>query len=440
MISDRNINDPKRPCLTQAVRVVLSVLAVTILLGASTVCGATTDPVLTDSDCGKCHKQPAKDIATLGGAHKSEMGCLGCHVNHPPKGETVIPECAECHDSGESVHFALSNCAQCHSPHAPLIKTFTELGEVKTGCLSCHPQIGIAMQSIPSMHAAQDCSECHQAHGLAKGQFMNCLECHEGHSAEMGYTDCLSCHNPHQPTDYQWSSDTNTKLCSACHAEAVASLSTNGGAHASDISCSDCHQNHPPTSAGVIPACADCHAPGDNPHFKVENCTSCHNPHEPLEIDLSAVSPIKPVCLTCHAKPGLAMQKYPSAHAEMDCNECHQQHGEYQQCLECHSGHSDDMVYSDCLRCHQPHQPTHLEFAASGVDSKLCGSCHKGQLKQLSNNTSKHAGLQCIYCHKRTHKVILSCDNCHGQPHDSSIHQKFEDCSTCHKGPHNLRN
>lgn len=437
---DKNISDKKWQCLSQVARVLVSVLALSVVLGTATGWAAAAGTTLADSDCGKCHKQPAHDIATLGGKHKSDMGCLGCHIAHPPQGIAVIPECSECHDGGESVHFTLGKCAQCHSPHAPVITAFSALGEVKAGCLSCHPKIGDAMQAVPSKHAEQDCSECHQEHGLAKGQFMNCLECHEGHSADMQYQDCLSCHNPHQPTNYLWSSKTKAKLCSACHADEVAALNTNGEAHAADIACIDCHQNHPPASAGVIPVCADCHAPGDSPHFKVENCTSCHNPHEPLQMDLSKVSPIKPVCLTCHAEPGHAMKKYPSAHAEMDCNECHQKHGEFQQCLECHSGHSDDMVYQDCLRCHQPHQPTHLEFLPSGVESKLCGSCHKGQLKKLTANTSNHAKLQCIYCHKRTHKVILSCDNCHGQPHDSSIHQKFPECSTCHKGPHNLRN
>ena len=415
-------------------------MTLALSVGTTAWCASDEATTLVDSDCVKCHKDPAHQIAASGGAHKTEMGCLGCHVAHPPAGEAVIPECAECHDGSENPHFALADCSQCHSPHAPVIASFESLGEVKPACLTCHPAIGKAMTAIPSLHAEQDCSECHTEHGLAEGQFMNCLECHEGHSEEMKYQDCLSCHDPHQPTAYVWSDETNTKLCSACHADEVESLTTNGASHASEIHCSECHQRHPPATEDVIPSCADCHAPEDHAHYKLTDCRSCHNPHQPLEIDLSAVSPIKPVCLTCHTEPGQQMSKHPSAHADMDCNECHEQHGEYQKCLECHEGHSDDMSYDDCLRCHQPHQPSYLQFGANGVKSQLCGSCHTGQLEQLDENNSKHAKLQCVFCHKRTHKVILSCDNCHGEPHDSSIHGRFEECAKCHKGPHNLRN
>lgn len=419
----------------------ITILAVPLLLlSVCPVWSAIEEQPLTDGDCIKCHKQPTNEINALGGSHKTEMGCLGCHDNHPPMGEARIPECSECHSSEDAPHFALQNCDQCHSPHAPVITDFDSIGTVKTACLSCHEDIGAAMTEVPSLHAEQDCSECHSQHGTEKGQFMTCLECHEGHSEEMTYNDCLSCHNPHQPTAYIWDDNTRGALCSACHADEVSTLNAQGGAHASDITCQECHQRHPPAEKDVIPSCADCHDPDDSAHYKIDNCSACHNPHKPMDIDLSAVSPIKPVCLSCHTTPGVHMERHPSAHAEMDCNECHQQHGEYQECLECHSGHSDAMNYADCLRCHQPHEPTHLQFGVSGVKPKLCGSCHSGQHQQLKDNPSRHAELQCIYCHKRTHKVILSCDNCHGQPHDSSIHQQFSECSTCHKGPHNLRN
>lgn len=395
---------------------------------------------LTDSDCIKCHKQPVEQIITHGGKHNSELSCLECHSDHPPVGEALIPECSECHSDSDSDHFALENCSQCHLPHAPVINDFTTIGTVRTGCVSCHADIETAMNTVPSLHTEQDCSECHTQHGTDEGQFLTCLECHDGHSEEMTYQDCLSCHNPHQPTAYQWQGDPSANLCRACHSETVDMVINQGASHATELSCIECHQSHPPQTESVIPACAECHQADDSDHFKLDDCASCHNPHAPLDIDLSAVSPIKPVCVSCHAKPGKQLDQHPSAHTEMDCNECHQQHGEALECLECHSGHSDDMSYNDCLNCHQPHQPLQLQFGNSGVKQQLCGSCHRVQLTQLSNNTSLHAGLECIVCHKRTHKVILTCDNCHGEPHDSSIHQQFTNCSKCHKGPHNLRN
>lgn len=228
--------------------------------------------------------------------------------------------------------------------------------------------------------------------------------------------------------------------CIKCHRQPAEHINKRGGAHKTELDCFGCHVAHPPLGEAVIPECSECHDPDDSPHFKFDNCAACHNPHAPLEIDLSVVSPIKPVCLSCHMDPVRQMERYPSAHAEMDCNECHQRHGEFQECLECHSGHSTEMNYADCLRCHSPHAPGRLQFGSSGVKSKLCGSCHSDQFEQLTDNHTYHAELECVFCHKRTHKVILSCDNCHGQPHDSSMHQQFENCSKCHKSPHNLRN
>ncbi|MCD6526144.1 MAG: hypothetical protein J7K75_04025 [Desulfuromonas sp.] len=402
--------------------------------------GEVTPVPLDDADCIKCHRQPSLQIREHGGAHNTELGCLGCHEAHPPAGEAVIPECEQCHPADENTHFALSGCQDCHSPHAPVIPDFSELSDAKRACLSCHDSIATAMEQKPSLHAEQDCSECHQQHGTEPGQFLNCLECHEAHSPDMVYADCLGCHNPHQPTVYQWSDETPSKKCGACHTDQVDELANEGSAHASEIHCSECHSQHPPAESGVIPTCADCHDPSEHEHYKVENCTACHRPHAPLNINMDAVSPIKPVCTSCHEEPAKEMQHTPSAHAEMDCNECHQQHGEALSCLDCHDGHGDAMSYNDCLRCHQPHSPTRLQFAKSGVPTPLCGSCHDGQFEQLSTNTSRHAKLQCVFCHRRTHKVTLSCDNCHGEPHDSSIHQHFDDCGKCHKGPHNLRN
>ncbi|NOQ51010.1 MAG: hypothetical protein GQ578_02160 [Desulfuromonadaceae bacterium] len=427
------------PWMAKADRAIVFVTSILLLLIATPAWSAVGKRPLTDTDCVKCHRQPVEHINSRGGAHKTELGCFGCHVAHPPLGEALIPECSECHARDETPHFMLPECNRCHNPHAPVVVDFSALGETKPACLSCHEEVGESMAQLPSQHADQDCSECHNQHGVEEGQFMTCLECHEGHSEQMVYQDCLSCHDPHQPTVYAWNQDTPVSLCGACHAEEVENLRTQGGAHAEAIHCSECHQRHPPAAEGVIPACADCHDPGDSPHFKFDNCAACHNPHAPLEIDLS-VSPVKPVCLSCHTAPVRQMERHPSAHAEMDCNECHQQHGDFQECLECHSGHSTEMNYADCLRCHSPHAPDRLQFSSSGVKSELCGSCHHDQFAQLVDNRSLHAELECIFCHKRTHKAILTCDNCHGQPHDSSMHQQFEDCSKCHKGPHNLRN
>ncbi|MBN2645691.1 MAG: hypothetical protein JXR59_09495 [Desulfuromonadaceae bacterium] len=395
---------------------------------------------LTDSDCIKCHRAPSLQIRDNGGAHKTEIGCFDCHEGHPPAGKAVIPQCSNCHAPDDRHHFALANCQSCHAPHAPGITDLSVLPEAKPACLTCHDRIGQRMADKPSLHAEQNCIDCHQQHGLSAGQFSTCLDCHEAHQAGMSYQDCLGCHDPHQPTDYQWRDNTPSDWCAACHEEPVANLKKEGAAHASEIACIDCHQNHPPAQENVIPSCNDCHAKSDAEHYRVGNCSACHNPHKPLAIDMSSVSPVKPVCLSCHAGPGREMTAHTSAHTDMDCSECHAQHGEAMSCLDCHSGHNASMNYDDCLACHRPHSPTYLQLEQGKVKSTLCASCHKAPMASLSSNTTRHAKLDCVFCHRRTHKVILSCDNCHGEPHDSSIHQQFRDCSRCHQGPHDLRN
>lgn len=420
--------------------VLLSVLLLSSGQTPAWAAAEQTVPPLTDADCIKCHRQPARDIAERGGAHKTAIGCFDCHQSHPPAGKAVIPSCSDCHGPKDAAHFALQGCQDCHAPHAPGISDLSALPDATAACLTCHEAVGKDFKQHPSLHADQACTDCHSGHGLASGQFSPCLDCHEPHQEGMQQQDCTGCHAPHRPTAYAFSPSTPTRWCAACHEETVASLDAHGGAHKTAITCSDCHQNHPPAESGVIPACADCHAPGAAEHYRVDGCLRCHNPHEPLRIDMSAVSPVKPICLSCHAAPGREMHNWPSAHAEMDCNECHAEHGLASSCLDCHDGHSSDMAYADCLKCHQPHSPTALQFGQSGIAPQLCGSCHRQPLKELGATDTEHGNLECVFCHRRTHKVILSCDNCHGQPHDAGIHRQFSDCNHCHQGPHALRN
>lgn len=395
---------------------------------------------LEDSDCIKCHVEPAQQIAEKGGAHRTALGCFDCHEGHPPVETAVIPECSQCHVPSAHEHYALDNCTRCHAPHAPGVEPLSVVSEDVPGiCLTCHQDVGNALEELPSAHTHMSCTDCHLEHGSEEGQFMQCTECHEPHSEDMGYTDCIGCHAPHQPTDYRWGGSTPVNQCAACHTDEVENLERAGGAHADAVECVDCHANHPPAEDGVIPECAQCHAPDASEHYRVGQCAQCHDPHAPMEIQMDAVSPVKPVCLSCHAAPGKEMEQHPSMHAEMDCMECHAEHGEASSCLDCHEGHTDSMTYSECLKCHQPHSPSYIQYHKGGVEPELCGSCHADEFTQLEGNSSQHATLECIFCHRRTHKVILACEDCHGQPHDAAMHSQFSDCAKCHRGAHDLR-
>ncbi len=226
--------------------------------------------------------------------------------------------------------------------------------------------------------------------------------------------------------------------CIKCHQEEVKDIDTRGAKHKQAVTCLDCHKEHPPAGENAIPQCSECHDPADQQHFKVGSCTGCHNPHHPLEIDISSDDQkIKSVCLSCHQRQGEEMKSYPSKHAELNCAECHPKHATFRKCLECHEPHADYMAYADCLRCHKPHMPAVVRYDEK-VPSKYCGSCHDKEFGMLAANQSKHHLLLCVYCHKSQHKLVPECITCHGEPHGADIHKKFPDCLTCHIDAHAL--
>jgi len=225
--------------------------------------------------------------------------------------------------------------------------------------------------------------------------------------------------------------------CVKCHLAAVQDVDAQGARHKSDVGCLDCHLEHPPEGTKVIPQCSMCHDPADKDHFKVANCINCHYPHYPLKMEFAKLGVVKPVCLTCHPTQGTELTTYPSKHTELDCQECHLVHAEWQECLACHQGHTADMTYQDCLRCHQPHMPTVVKYDAQ-IPNGFCGGCHATETDVLAKNQTKHHDLACVYCHKDQHKMVPQCETCHGIPHGNDMHQKYPNCLDCHMDPHAL--
>lgn len=245
-----------------------------VLASLSLISTATASDVLSDADCVKCHINAVNDVAAHGAAH-NEMGCQDCHLEHAPLGSRIIPQCALCHAADETPHYALDNCVGCHYPHHPLEIDFSSLDNVKPACISCHPEQGAEMVAKPSAHATQDCNSCHNAHGLAEGQFQNCLDCHEGHSETMKVSDCTLCHKPHSPAEVTYD-DLPSELCAACHDDIAASLAKSTKKH-HELTCSECHVDEHKT----ITQCTDCHGePHGIMHQKYPNCVECHiDPH-----------------------------------------------------------------------------------------------------------------------------------------------------------------
>ena len=388
-------------------------------------------PPLADRDCVKCHPAEADEIDARGASHKTEIGCLDCHPQHPPIGQTTVLSCADCHSPQESAHYAVDKCLDCHKPHAPLETDFSKIDSARSACVSCHVEPQEQMKAHPTAHADMDCKECHAQHP----QSASCVDCHEPHGNNMTAADCRLCHKPHRPKPLVYDGAVSSRLCSPCHDDVISILDEKGGAH-KELECADCHQKHPPDT-GVMPECEQCHSREDSPHYAVGQCAGCHKAHSPADTPMNRGEPTKPVCLSCHPEPGKQMQSAPSAHADMDCVECHTRHPESALCTDCHEPHSQTMENADCIRCHKPHIPKEVVYA-DDTPSDFCTGCHAAEGVKLERTSAKHKDLACVYCHKERHRSVFDCGVCHGEPHDFKLHAKYPKCVTCHKDAHAL--
>ena len=100
--------------------------------------------------------------------------------------------------------------------------------------------------------------------------------------------------------------------CVKCHSEQPAQIEANGASNKTEIDCTACHAGHRPAVADNIPQCSECHA--GTPHYEVDNCLGCHNPHEPLNIAIEGEQ--KAVCVSCHTGPQEQMVANPSMQSE----------------------------------------------------------------------------------------------------------------------------
>jgi hypothetical protein len=130
--------------------------------------------------------------------------------------------------------------------------------------------------------------------------------------------------------------------------------------------------------------------------------------------------------------------KNKSKHTALDCSACHDVHRAVPQCTKCHTPHSGKIT-GGCNQCHKAHSPKIVTYAAD-IPSKDCGACHKKVIDQFSTATAKHKPLECVFCHKGKHRMIPTCQDCHGSPHPASMMAKFPKCGKCHNNAHDLNN
>lgn len=180
---------------------------------------------------------------------------------------------------------------------------FTHEDHRDMDCLACH-QSGRA--AVPE--AEQWCASCHHEETATRA----CSSCHRrealrSYTAQVERTLRFSVGDPrtraltfsHVPHD--------TLACTGCHTGRPL-LS------ASDVSCSECHEEHHSTDA----ACVACHerAPADAHPVEVHLTCSGSGCHDPSELPARATSRRRNVCQACH-------QEQVDHRPDQECVHCH---------------------------------------------------------------------------------------------------------------------
>jgi hypothetical protein len=255
------------------------------LAGGAWAAESPSAAALANLDCVKCHAKPPADIAAAGGAHKTSVTCVDCHIGHPPGVKHPIPKCSMCHS--EKPHYKLAGCLSCHkNPHKPKEISFGR--NVTEPCLSCHSSQIKQLRENRSKHSALNCSFCHDVHG----KIPQCTQCHKPHSSDMTAADCKNCHKAHMPAVVTYGTTLPNKNCAACHKNAMSLLSASKAKHGK-LLCVTCHQK----KHKMVPKCQDCHG---IPHpagllAKFPRCQECHNIAHDLNNWTHAAAPAKAV-------------------------------------------------------------------------------------------------------------------------------------------------
>lgn len=224
-------------------------------------------------------------------------------------------------------------------------------------------------------------------------------------------------------------------FCGGCHEKETAAIDTDGLAHKTEVSCTDCHQGHKPKNFENIPACNLCHV--GTAHYDQLQCLNCHrNPHSPMQIKLPKKAYAE--CLTCHDSQGIDLELHQSYHSQLVCTDCHYEHSFMPECMSCHNSHGAQMAESDCQTCHEPHKPLEMIFASSDIPTGFCSPCHEQADSLLAASSKKHRELSCSECHEQ-HAAIPDCRSCHDEPHAAAMHTKFPVCGECHGIAHDLQ-
>jgi hypothetical protein len=346
--------------------------------------------------CDSCHRQ--MDIAFTQ-AHILSFGtdCLACHDGVDKYGDDFTHSAFVFQLNGKHVDVS---CSKCHLD----ARTVLDLQSTPQDCFSCHQQ-----DDPHEGRYGQDCAVCHSSDGWLPAKFdhnlaafkldglhvdVACDQCHKNNVFKGTPQDCFSCHS--QNDAHNGSFGTN---CGVCHSTSGFEPATFDhslaafkleGKHV-NVGCEQCHINN--LLKGTPTDCYSCHQKDDkhNGQFGTD-CSACHTPNSWDEATFDH---------------NLSAFKLDGAHAQVRCEQCHQNgvfKGTPSACISCHADPAfhAGAFGTDCASCHN----------TSNWNQAAFNLAHPEPSVEEGGSGITHGGATCRQCHPATVREA-SCTACH---------------------------
>ena len=381
-----------------------------------------------EAECSACHEPNAKHRDTAG-------DCYSCHETDNVHDEAMGTECGDCHTSTGWLDVEFDHDATGY----PLIGKHLD-----AGCSDCH-------EDQTFQNTATTCFGCHAEDDVHKGRSgQECDNCH----APTGWTD--TSFNHARDTSFLLDGSHAELICDDCHSE-------DPFADELDTNCVSCHLENDNHDGHFGDACDSCHASDEWTAVRFDHETdtghALNGAHEPIECKACHIEPVFDVelqtdCLSCHeeddAHDGTQgvqcldchneetwqddvffdhdLTRFPllGAHAEEQCDTCHDSHvfrDASMNCVDCHrevDPHADRFG-DNCALCHNPVEwpqwrfdhDTQSDFLLEGAHRDVnCDSCHRRSLASQSR-----LGSRCADCHRADDvhdgEFGFDCGRCH---------------------------
>lgn len=392
----------------------------------------------------------------LKGKHQ-QVDCLECHPVTQKNGRDFqafanveFASCTSCHEDFHQGEFG-QNCNECHSEEGwHLFKGMGNFDHNKTHF------------PLTGRHRVTKCLDCHTNGTDNKDPFQefvtwrsfDCVQCHEDvHESKLG-TECKSCHTTssftslkkdhsfdHAQTDYSLEGKHLTVDCKECH-------TTNSKIEPLQFDrCNHCHEDfHEGQFAdlqGMYRDCAECHSVRDfaESSYTIED-------HNATKFVLDGAHMATP-CFACH----LSGEKWNFRDIGLRCNDCHE---------DVHQGVLDPKFYPEktCQHCHTTNAWPDISFDHGQTNFILegkhlevqCNDCHLDHGIDEKHQLFSGLTSRCMDCHDDIHQNqfavggLTECNHCHGfENWEATLFDHDEtdfllegehlrvDCSGCHK-------